>query len=259
MTWAIDQPRPRHGIRRPSAVMTDTGVRAAARPIGASGVGVLTALAAAWGGISAFVGPEFGYQPTARQSWLWSTPNWLLHLVPGAVGLFAGLLILGLSPASGAGRRSGLTFAALLAMASGAWFVIGPAVWPLFESSSPYMSGVSDSTGFVNQSGANLGPGLVLALLAGMALKAGISVPRVSLVQEEAAVPPAGTARRDGPTASVVAPEASPDPATAAAEPSTVPASRWTPTSTSRSSAGEGTAPQDSTVTTESADAGGQT
>ena len=190
MTWAIDHPRHGHGTRRRSAVMTDTGVLAAARPIGASVVGVLTALAAAWGGISAFVGPEFGYQPTAQQSWIWSTPNWLLHLVPGAVGLFAGLLILGLSPARGVGRQSGLTFAALVAMACGAWFVIGPAVWPMFESSSPYMTGVSDSTNFVNQLGANLGPGLVLALLAGMALKAGISVPRVSLVQEEVAVSP---------------------------------------------------------------------
>jgi hypothetical protein len=46
--------------------------------------------------------------------------------------------------------------------------VIGPALWPVFESGSPYGPAATAQTSFTNQIGANLGPGLLLVLLGAM-------------------------------------------------------------------------------------------
>jgi hypothetical protein len=120
--------------------------------------------------------------------------------------------------------------AALLLLAAGAWFVIGPALWPTFQSSPPFATDVGAWTSFWNQLGANLGPGVLLAVLGGMALKASIARPAVAVGEapgmvadpdaavarhEEAAVarreeapglmndPEAGVARRDAGTQDV--------------------------------------------------------
>ncbi|MGH9055959.1 MAG: hypothetical protein ACRDYY_08885, partial [Acidimicrobiales bacterium] len=135
MTVAVNQPS--HGrLFGRSGVVTSTGVRATVRPLGVSGVGLLGLLLAAWGGISVFVGPLFGYDPTTTSAWDWTTQNWLLHLIPGACGVFAGLVILGSAPGRRVGRigGGGIGLAALLMLGAGIWFVIGPAVWPLFET-----------------------------------------------------------------------------------------------------------------------------
>jgi len=142
-------------------------------------VALLAALVAAWGGISVFVGPLFDFRPTSVSAWQWTTQNWLLHLVPGAVGLAAGLMMLGRAAEASVGRRSRLMLAGLMALTAGGWFVIGPALWPTFESGPAYARAATAGDGFVNALGANLGPGLLLAFLAGMALKAAIAVPRV--------------------------------------------------------------------------------
>jgi hypothetical protein len=164
--------------------MPAEGIRAWARPLGAGGVGMWTLLLAAWGGISVFVGPLFDYRPTTTDAWHWSMQNWLLHLVPGAVGVFAGLMMLGTIGVRGAARRGGVGFGSLLTMAAGAWFVIGPAAYRWFESASPFAQTLSARSDFVNQIGSNLGPGVLLAILGGMALKAGIANPQVVLERD---------------------------------------------------------------------------
>jgi hypothetical protein len=188
MTWAVN--RPRHGQRWEDATLPATGTGGAVR---AGWAGLLTVLLGAWGAIVAFVGPEFGYRATATGSWQWTTTNWLLHLVPGAVGVVAGLLILSWAPGWASARaRGALGLAALLTVAAGAWFVIGPALWPWFESSAAYGPASDAQTSFVNQVGANLGPGILLAVLGGMALKTattGSAGPELSPEQEPA--PPA--------------------------------------------------------------------
>jgi hypothetical protein len=202
MTFAIGHPRRHHWWSRSEAA--PGRVPATARPLAVGGIGVLAVLLAAWGGIAAFVGPEFGYQPTSSQSWSWTTPNWLLHLVPGAVGVAAGMVMLALVAGRGSWRRRGLGLAGLAMLAAGAWFVTGPAAWPLFESSQPYASAASTNMGFLNQLGANLGPGILLAVLAGMALKAGLVNPTVTGASPEPASPPppGATASASGPSAS---------------------------------------------------------
>jgi hypothetical protein len=143
-----------------------------------------------------FVGPDFGYRPTSAGTWVWTTQNWLLHLLPGAVAVFAGLMILSASPSrrhDGTGAPIGL--AALLLIASGAWFVIGPALWATFESGQPFATGTSAETSFLNQLGSSLGPGLLLAVLGGMALKAVMARPAATV--EDVAVDDAAPITRD--------------------------------------------------------------
>jgi hypothetical protein len=72
-------------------------------------------------------------------------------------------------------------FAALLVICSGAWFVIGPALWATFESGQPFAGSTTAWTDFVNQVGSSLGPGLLLAVLGGMAVKAVIARPVASV------------------------------------------------------------------------------
>jgi hypothetical protein len=142
------------------------------------------------------VGPSFGYQPTSATTWQWTTNNWLLHLLPAAVAFAAGLMILSVTPARRAAAvTSGslLGLAALLLIASGAWFVIGPALWPTFQSSQAFATGTTAWTSFWNQLGANLGPGVLLAVFGGMALKASFARPPVA-VEEPAMAAEAGMA-----------------------------------------------------------------
>ena len=194
MTWAVEHPNQRRWSRR-TATSSQSGTRVWVRPIGAAEVGLLAALVGAWGAISVFVGPDFGYRPTSAGSWVWTTQNWLLHLLPGAVAVAAGLMILSASPSrrhAGTGAPIGL--AALMIIASGAWFVIGPALWATFEPGQPFATGTTAWTSFLNQLGSSLGPGILLAVLGGMALKAVMARPAATVedVPVEEAAPMTG-------------------------------------------------------------------
>jgi hypothetical protein len=141
------------------------------RPSGAALVGIVTVLVAAWGALAPFVGPEFGYRPAGASAWQWSTAHWLLSLIPGAVALVAGLVVVSRSGDGRADGRAAYGPLGLVIVASGAWFVLGQAAWPTFRSQPlPAPSGGALEV-FVNQLGTYLGPGLLLAALGGMVLK----------------------------------------------------------------------------------------
>jgi hypothetical protein len=171
MTWTVDHPR-HHWWRSERATVP---VSWAHHPLRAAGTGLLVVIIAAWAGIVAFVGPQFGFRPTALSSWQWSYNNWLLHLLPGAAGVLGGLLILGRAPMPRARLVGWLS--ALIVVAAGAWLVIGPAAWGLFQSSDAFNTSVSGNRLFLFQVGANLGPGILLAVLGGLALKPGVGMP----------------------------------------------------------------------------------
>lgn len=191
MTWAVNHPNRRQGVGSASWSAAETTTR----PVRVPWVGLFIALLGAWGGIVAFVGPAFGYEPTSTASWQWTTANWLLHLVPGAMALVAGLAILAWTTNWGTLRARGvLAIAALLAIVAGAWFVIGPALWPWFQSTAPYGPATDSGTSFLNQVGANLGPGVLLAMLGGMALKTAFSARRMATGGEPVAGSPMGGA-----------------------------------------------------------------
>jgi hypothetical protein len=139
--------------------------------------GLLALLAAAWGGISVFVGPIFGWHPTTNSSWDWTNANWMLHAIPGAVGVVGGLMLLSANPRRRPAIRGIVDLAALLLLITGIWFVIGPALWGTFESGRPFQATTDAANEFWYQLGSSLGPGLALTFFGGMALKAGIARP----------------------------------------------------------------------------------
>ena len=194
------------------------------RPLAAAGSALLMVLLGAWGAIVAFVGPAFGFRATAVSPWQWTTDNWLLHLVPGAAGVLAGLIVLSWVPLAVAGARNALRLAALLAVGAGAWFVIGPAAWPAFETSSAYQVAATGLGAFLYRVGANLGPGFLLAVLGTWVLRA--SSP-IGLLQQgpEAVVVARTVAPGPGAPPPLTVPEnpGTVAPATVPPEPATVP------------------------------------
>jgi len=126
--------------------------------------GLVTLLVSAWGAIVPYVGPTFGYRADGAASWTWNLAHGVLALVPGAVGVIAGLAMLsaGGRLAVGFGRMS-LATAGLLALAAGGWFIIGPTAWPVLVNTHAYFVGGSPVRVLENVVGYSLGTGAVIA------------------------------------------------------------------------------------------------
>lgn len=146
---------------------TMTGV--AHRPRGLALIGLLTVLDGAWGALVPFIGPLFGYRSHGQSAWQWSSLHGVLYLAPGAVAVLFGLIILARARSV---SRGPVGFAGLVVAACGAWFVVGPALWPTFGTGPVFTPASSAMDNFVHQVGYNLGVGVILAMLGGMALKA---------------------------------------------------------------------------------------
>jgi hypothetical protein len=131
--------------------------------IGIGTVGVLTVLISAWGGIVPFIGPAFGYSADGAGSWHWSLTHAVLGLVPGAIGVVVGLLILAEIRGIDVGRgRMSLTMAGMIALLCGAWFVVGPVAWPVVSTHGAYFVTASPLRELANQAGYALGTGVIL-------------------------------------------------------------------------------------------------
>lgn len=84
--------------------------------------GFLLILLGLWGALIPFVGPYFDFAFSPDRAWAWSAGRGWLEVLPGAVAVLGGLLLL-LSK-----NRATAMFGSWLAVAAGAWFVIGRAV-----------------------------------------------------------------------------------------------------------------------------------
>ena len=84
--------------------------------------GVLVVLLGAWGALIPFLGPYFHYAFGNYDAWLYTANRLWLDILPGAVAVLGGLLLLTSS------RRASGVLGGWLAVAAGAWFVIGPSV-----------------------------------------------------------------------------------------------------------------------------------
>lgn len=89
--------------------------------------GALIALLGAWGALVPFVGPLFGYSIGPDDAWHWTSGRLWLSVIPGAVAVAGGLMLM-LSA-----RRPTASFGALLGVLAGAWFVVGPTVSQLWN------------------------------------------------------------------------------------------------------------------------------
>jgi len=131
-------------------------------------IGVLLVALGAWGAVVPFVGPEFGYPFSAGSdigSWEWSATTWQLSLLPGFGAAYGGLILLGLLGSV----RVAPALGALIALASGAWFVLGSEFSRLWTTTPP------DGTGshwmvIATNAGYHEGLGLAIAALSAFAL-----------------------------------------------------------------------------------------
>jgi hypothetical protein len=88
---------------------------------------ILIVLLGVWGALIPFVGPYFDYSFGVNSTWHYTSDRLWLCIVPGAVAVVAGLLLL-----TAATRTAGIV-GGWLAVLAGGWFAIGPAVSRTWE------------------------------------------------------------------------------------------------------------------------------
>lgn len=98
----------------PSALST----RVVSRTRGATS-GILLVILGAWGALIPFIGPSFGWGWNSDQSWHWTAARGWYEVLPGALAIAAGLVMLV------ATSRMVAMLGALLGALAGGWFVIG--------------------------------------------------------------------------------------------------------------------------------------
>jgi hypothetical protein len=81
--------------------------------------GILLILLGAWGALIPFVGPYFDFAFTPDRAWAWTDARGWLEVLPGAVAVVGGLLLLM------SRNRATAMLGAWLGAIAGAWFVVG--------------------------------------------------------------------------------------------------------------------------------------
>jgi len=97
---------------------TGGGRMAIARSRGAAS-GLLLILLGAWGALVPFVGPYFDFAYAPGVAWTWTSARGWLEVLPGAVTVLGGVLLLM------SRNRATAMFGGWLAVIAGAWFVVG--------------------------------------------------------------------------------------------------------------------------------------
>lgn len=131
-------------------------------------VGALTIVISAWGALIPLVEPIFGFHATGTPSWRLNAAHTLLAVVPGAVGVVMGCVVVGAAGQAAVGRgRMSLVWAGLITILSGAWFIVGPRAWPAITTHGVYFAPATPLRGLVYQVGYALGTGVLLVLCGG--------------------------------------------------------------------------------------------
>jgi hypothetical protein len=89
--------------------------------------GLLIAVLGIWGALIPFIGPYFNYSFGVNETWHYTSDRLWLNVLPGAVALLGGVLLIA------AITRAGGVLGGWLAVIAGAWFAIGPAVSSTWE------------------------------------------------------------------------------------------------------------------------------
>jgi hypothetical protein len=135
------------------------------RHLSTRAAGLLILILGIWGGLIPFVAPYFHFALGPDKSWTWTSGRGWLDVLPGAVAVLGGLILLG------AGPRLGGKLGALMAIAAGIWFAVGPDVSLLWNSAGA-QGAAHGSTGIrvLEMVTYHTGLGAVMAALAGYAL-----------------------------------------------------------------------------------------
>jgi hypothetical protein len=149
--------------------------------------GFLLILLGLWGALIPFVGPYFDFAYTPDKAWTYNTGRLWLELLPGAAVFLGGMLLM-----AARGRATAL-FGALLAVAAGAWFTLGPVLSPLWNNHVTMGGSPASSTVYMRimeQLGFFTALGIVIVLVAGAALGRIASVTSgIAAVEEVEEVP----------------------------------------------------------------------
>ncbi len=84
--------------------------------------GLLIVALGVWGALAPFIGPLFDFAFTPDRPWAWTAGRGWLEVLPGLVAVFGGLLLFV------SRNRATAMLGGWLAVAAGAWFVVGRAV-----------------------------------------------------------------------------------------------------------------------------------
>jgi hypothetical protein len=96
--------------------------------------GLLLVLLGLWGAFIPFVGPYFDFAFTQDNAWTWSSARFWLEVLPGIATSVGGFLLMT------SANRGSAALGAWLAIAAGAWFVLGPTLagpWHLGSLGTP--------------------------------------------------------------------------------------------------------------------------
>ena len=129
--------------------------------------GFLLILLGLWGALIPFIGPYFDFAYTPDKAWTYNTGRLWLELLPGAAVFLGGFFLM-----AARGRHTAL-FGALLAVAAGAWFVLGQSLSPLWNNHVAMGGSPASSTQYMRimeQLGFFTALGVVIVFVAGAAL-----------------------------------------------------------------------------------------
>jgi hypothetical protein len=150
--------------------------------------GLIILIAGLWGGLVPFVGPYFHFALGPNHSWTWTSGRFYLSVLPAIAAVAGGLMLLASGP-----RFSG-RIGALLALAGGVWFAIGPDVSLLWHAGGAQGVGHGHKvTRMLELLTYHTGLGVLIATFAAYAL------PGVAVVTRTAAATEAGTGAATAP------------------------------------------------------------
>ena len=148
------------------------------RSISTRTTGLLLVVLGAWGGLVPFVGHYFHFALGPDKAWTWTAARLYLDILPGVATVLGGLILMG------AGPRGSARLGALLALAGGIWFAIGPEISQLWHAGGAQGAGHGSAhIQMLEMLTYHTGLGVVIAALAGYAF------PRFPVVEEEVAGP----------------------------------------------------------------------
>lgn len=126
-------------------------------------LGIVAVLVGGWAAAAPYAGPDFGFAADRYTPWVWSSTSVYLALIPGAVALVGGLLVLAAATRPSFGRRPDLWLLGLVISACGAWFVVGQYAWTALGNGAFIVP--SGATHFMwKELAFAAGPGVILVL-----------------------------------------------------------------------------------------------
>jgi hypothetical protein len=126
--------------------------------------GPLLMVLGVWGALIPFIGHSFGYGFTPDNTWHWTAARGWLEVLPGAVTFLGGALL------TTSAHRMSAMFGGWLAAASGAWFVLGTVINPVWSAGNIGVPTGNATHAMWERIGMFDGLGVLIVLFAAIAL-----------------------------------------------------------------------------------------